>query len=91
MAPPAVNCFGGELCGVMIGTDAYPPPVPRYIIDSVWNGLAQFLVEKVMHPHCFRFALRLPFPTPVLKVPNQFFFLRILFFVSTETTGCPRC
>jgi len=77
MFPPGPDTIGSKLRGVVVDSHADPTTVVRQIVDPIRNGLAQLLVQKIVHPSLLRFPLRLPFPSGIFKVAHQFLFLGV--------------
>jgi len=76
-APPAADAVAGELGRVMVNPHADPTLVVEHIVHPVGNRLAQGFVEKVMDPYFLRFPLRMPLPSAVAEIPDQFLLLRV--------------
>jgi len=70
--PPASDRRHREACGVVIGADADPRIVVRYIVDAIRIGPSQFLVDEVMHFDLLGIPLRPPVAAAVLVLANQF-------------------
>src|SRR5487761_38310 len=77
LVPPAQKTRACELGGVVIDADTDPTFVTGQVVNPVGNGLAQFLVGKVMNVHLLRPALGLPFRTGILEFSDQFFLFRV--------------
>src|SRR4051794_35742540 len=74
---PGTDGVDSELSGVMRDADADAATVVSEIVNSVWNGLAQFLVLKVVAVDPPRLAFAAPVRAGILVVADQLFLLRI--------------
>jgi len=75
--PPAPNAGRREIGRVVIDPHIHPALVVRDIVDSVWNRLAQLLIEEIVDADFFRLALRVPFLAWIPEVAHQFLLFRV--------------
>jgi len=66
---------------IVVGADGNPAVLGGDVVDAVGLAFASVLSMKVVDLDVFRVAGRVPFPSAVLELTDQF-----LFLVSTDTT-----
>ena len=62
---------------IMISPNIYPPYIFTNIINSIGNNFRRIFACKVMYLHFLRCPFPLPFSSRILKIPHQFFLLRV--------------
>ncbi len=77
LEPPRPNGRDREGGGVMRHPDAHPAFVGAHVVDAIGQGLAQFLVHKVMDAHPRWLPLGVPLSPGILEVPHQLLLLRV--------------
>jgi hypothetical protein len=80
-----------ELRGVVIDPDGDPALVARDVVDPVRNGLEERIVDEVVHVHGLGLALRLPFSSAVLELPDELLLLAIDGDHRLSSTLHPQC
>ena len=61
----------------MVDPDRHPPLVGGDVVDAVGDGLPEFFVLEVVHPHELGLALWSPLPACVLEIADQLFLLGV--------------
>jgi hypothetical protein len=75
--PPPPNGLHGKSRRIVVGADADPACIRTQVIDTVWIGPPQFLIDEVINVDFFRLTLCSPGLPRVLEGPDQLFFLRV--------------
>jgi hypothetical protein len=68
VAPPSSDGFDREFSRVVVDADADPRVVEPDVVDAVWDGLAQLLVDEVVNPNRDRLTFGLPLASCVLEI-----------------------
>src|SRR6266536_2794399 len=75
--PPAADGGHGELGGVVVAPDRHPAGVGADVVDPVGDGLAQLLVQEVVHVHRNRLAGGAPLAALVGVAADQLLLLDV--------------
>ena len=77
LLPPGTYALHCESCSIMVNSDAHPTVVLRHIVNAIGDAFPLCLGREAVIRNALGMARRLPFPTAMLKTPNEFLFLAV--------------